>query len=131
MQTNLHKHFKTSKDLETNGVEFKIDDVTSFTLRRFNSSNPRTKAAMAVYFKPYARQVELGTLPEEMSQEITIRLFIDICLAAWKGVTDENGKELAFTKENAFALFKDLPDLFETLWKHVNSIDPYREELGN
>jgi hypothetical protein len=131
MKTNLDKHFKTDKTLEKEGVDFAIDDKTSFKLRRFNADNPRTKAAMAAYYKPYARQIEMGTMPPEKTNEISIRLFIDICLVSWQGIEDESGKPIECNKENALELFKDLPDLFSTLWAHVNNFENYKEELGN
>lgn len=131
MKTNLDKLFKTNTVLEKEGVDFALDDKTSFRIRRFNSSNPRVKAAMAAYYKPYARQIEMGTLPVEKSDEIAIRLFIDVCLVSWEGVEDEKGQPIEMTKENAFEMFKSLPDLFATLQKHANDFENYKEELGN
>lgn len=131
MKTNLDKHFKTDTSLEKDGVDFRLDEKTSFRVRRFNGQNPRVKAAMATYYKPYARQVEMGTLPQEKSEEITMKLFIDVCLASWEGIEDEAGKPIECNKENALKLFKSLPDLFDTLWKHANSFENYKEVLGN
>ena len=90
MKTNLDSTFKTNKTYEQEGVDFVIrpEDKeknipeTSFRVRRFNAQNPRVKAAMAAYYKPYARLIELGTLPDEKANEIAIRLFIDICLVS-------------------------------------------------
>ncbi len=131
MKTNLDKFFKANSELEKEGVDFAIDDTTSFKVRRFGAQNPRTKAAFAYYYKPYARQVDMGTLPPEKSLEITMKIFVDTCLVSWQGVVDEAGKAIEFTKENAIKLFKSLPDLFDTLWKHANSFESYKEELGN
>jgi len=131
MKTNLDKHYKTDHRLESEGVEFAIDDNTSFLLRRFNAQNPKVKAAMAMHYKPYARQVEMGTLPQEKSDEITRKLFIDVCLVSWKGILDDAGKPIEPTKENALELFKALPDLFDTLWRHVNDFANYKEDVGN
>ena len=131
MKTNLDKFFKTNSELEKDGVDFAIDDTTSFKIRRFSSQNPKVKAAMAAYYKPYAKQVEMGTLPPEKTNEITMKLFVDCCLVSWEGILDETGKAIEFNKENALKLFKELPDLFETLWKHANSFENYKEELGN
>lgn len=131
MKTNLDKHFRTNSGLEKDGVEFALDDKTSFLIRRFNSQNPRVKAAMAAYYKPYARQVELGTLPQEKSDEITMKLFIDVCLASWQGIEDEKGNPIECNKENALKIFKSLPDLFDSLWKHANDFVNYKEDVGN
>lgn len=131
MKTNLDKFYKTNPELEQNGVDFAIDDKVSFKIRRFNSQNPRVKAAMAAYYKPFSRQIEMGTLPQEKGDEITMKLFIDVCLAGWTGVEDDAGKPIEFTKENALKLFKSLPDLFSTLWGYANSFESYKEDLGN
>lgn len=130
MKTNLDKLFKTDRNLELEGVEFAIDDKTSFRVRHFAGNNPRVKAAMAAYYKPYARQIELGTLEQEKSDEITVKLFVDTCLVSWKGV-EIDGQAVECTKENAVALFKSLPMLFDSLWKHCNDFQNYREDLGN
>ena len=131
MKTNLDKFFKTDEKLATDGVEFAIDDKTSFMVRHFNEQNPRVKAAMATYYKPHSRQIELGTLPQAKGTEINHRIFIEVCLVSWTGVEDESGQEIPYTKENALALFKRLPPLFDALWKHANDFQNYREDLGN
>lgn len=130
MKTNLDQLFKTDKALEDGGVDFAINDKTSFRVRHFTQTNPRVKAAMAAYYKPYARQIELGTLEQEKGNEITVKLFIDTCLVSWKGV-EIDGKEADCNKENAITLFRALPTLFDALWKHANDFNNYREELGN
>lgn len=131
MKTNLDKFYKANSELEKEGVDFAIDENTSFKVRRFSSQNPKVKAAMATYYKPFARQIEFGTLPTEKSHEITTKIFVDTCLVSWKGVVDENEKPIEFNKENALKLFKDLPDLLDTLWKHANTFENYKEDLGN
>ncbi len=130
MKTNLDKFFKTNPTLQEQGVDFAIDEKTSFRLRHFVGTNPRVKAAMANHYKPYARQVELGTLDQKKQDEITIKLFIDVCLVSWTGV-EIDGKEVECTKENALTLFTTLPALFEALWKYANDVNSYKEDVGN
>ena len=130
MKSNLDKHFKVDENLAKDGVEFAIDDKTHFRVRYLNASNPRVKAAMAVHYKPYARQIDLGTLDQETQNQIRIKLFIDICLVSWSGVEDE-GKELECNPQNAMALFKHLPTLFGTLWDYANDHTNYKEDVGN
>lgn len=130
MKTNLDGLFKTSEDLEKNGVWFEISDTIGFLLRPFKGTNPRVKAAVATYFKPYARQVEMGTLDQQKQIEIQIKIFVDVCLISWKGV-EIDGKPEECTKENANKFFIALPDLFDALWKHVNDFKNYKEDLGN
>lgn len=130
MKSNLDQFFKTSADLEKNGVEFEIAPGVSFMLRPFKSTNPRVKAAMATLYKPYARQIELDTLGIEKQRDIQMKLFIQVCLAGWTGV-EIDGTPVECTPDNALRLFTELPDLFDTLQKHSNDFNNYKEDLGN
>ncbi len=130
MKTNLDKLFKTDANLEKNGVWFDISSDIGFLLRPIKTSSPTTKAAFAAHFKPYARQIELGTLDQDKQNEVHIKIFIEASLVDWKGV-EIDGAFAAFTPENAMKFFKALPDLFETLWKHASDFNNYREDLGN
>ena len=130
MKTNLDKFYKANSQAEKDGVDFEIDDTTSFRVRRFSGQNPRVKIAMAQYYKPYARQIEMGTLSSDKNLEIQIKVFIDTCLVSWQGV-EIDGQPAEFSKENAMKLFKELPDLFDTLWKYANSFESFKEDLGN
>lgn len=130
MKTNLDKFFKTDANLEKNGVWFDISDETGFLLRPVKASNPKMKKALSDHYKPYAKQVELGTLDPDKALEINIRMFIDVSLVDWKGV-EIDGKPTPCTPENALQFFKELPDLFDTLWKHASDYNNYREDLGN
>lgn len=130
MKTNLDSIFKTSSDLEKNGVWFDINDSTGFLIRPFKGTNPRIKAAMAKYYKPYARQIENDALGLEKQREINVNLFMDICLVDWKGV-EIDGKAVTFTRETGLKLFTELPELFDNLWKHAQDFKNYREDLGN
>lgn len=130
-KTNLDKLFKTDIQAEREGVEFTISDDCGFTVRRFNASNPQVKAAFATHFKPFARQMQMGTMDPEKEQEINMKVFVNACLVGWRGVKDENDQEIPFSKDSAVALFKRLPDLFETLTEYASNIENYREEVGN
>ena len=130
MKTNLDLLFKTSDTLEQEGVDFAINEKTSFRLRHFSQNNPKIKAALAKHYKPYARQVQLGTLDQKKETEINVKVFSDCCLVSWQGV-EIDGVEVECNRENALALFSRLPALFEALWKHANDYNNYREDLGN
>ena len=130
MESNLHKHFKTNPEFEKNGVWFEIDDKSGFLLRPLNRNNPNVKAAFAKEYKPYARQIELGTLDPDTSLKIQIRLLIKSCLVDWKGI-EIDGKDTEYSPEAAEKLFMELPDLFNTLWDHVQDFKNHREDVGN
>lgn len=138
MKTNLDGIFKTNHNYEIGGVEFVVRQADekkgikelSFRVRHFNAGNPKMKAAMASYYKPYARQIEMGTLDQRKSDEISIRIFVDACLVDWKGV-EVDGQEVPCSKDVAVNLFMELPALFDSLMKYASDFNNYKEDLGN
>lgn len=128
MESNLDKIFKTSKSVEKSGVWFNIDDKTGFLMKPFKPSNPSIKAAMAVHYKPYARQVQLETIEDEKGREIMIKVLVQACLINWKGVMID-GVEVAFSKDLAIDFLKGLPELFETLMEYASDFRNYKEEF--
>lgn len=131
MKTNLDLDFKTNTELETDGVWFEIKDGVKFKCRRFGGMNSqKVKAVSSKYFKPFLKQIELGTLSDEKSREITVRAFVESCLVDWQGV-EVDGALLPFSIENAYKLLIGLPALAETLIKYSSEMQPYKEELGN
>lgn len=132
MKTNLHSLFSSNKDFERDGVEFVISSTCSMVVRRFGGANAeKVKAANAKYYKPYARLIQNNAMPEDQQTALMIRAFVDACIVSWKGVEDEEGKELPFTIDNAVKLFTELPELFESVFEYANDVKTYKEDLGN
>lgn len=131
IKTNLDAIYKTNEDLEVDGVWFDLNDYTGFKVARFGGRNgKKIKAATAQYYKPFARQMENGSLSIKKREEILMKTFIGACLVDWRGV-EIDGKEAECTPENALKLFQSLPDLFDTLHEYANSMQSYKEDLGN
>lgn len=131
MKTNLDKLFKGSESFETEGIWMDLSEKTGFLVRRFGGLNsPKVKASLAKHFKPYARQIDAGTLDDKKEKEITAKVFIESCLVDWKGV-EIDGKEVPFSFEAALKLLIALPDLMQSLQNHALEANNYREDLGN
>ena len=130
--TDLYSLYQTNDEFETTGIWLQISDTTKFKVKRFGGKNsPTIRKLTALYHKPYARMIELNTLPESKEREIYARIFIEACIIDWVGVTDKDGKELEFTKDNAMKLFTDLPELLDTLVNYASDAKNYKEDLGN
>lgn len=131
MKTNLDKIFKTDKSVEQKGIWFKISEEIGFLIKRFGGYNsPDVKAAMAKHYRPYAKQIESGTLSYEKEREVLTRAFVDAVVIDWKGV-EIDGVKQPFEKELAVKFFLGLPDLLETLTQQATDASNYREDLGN
>jgi hypothetical protein len=133
MKTNLDSRFKTDKELEENGVWFKPDrgGEYSFLVRRFGGANAhRLKLATEKYVKPHLRKIEAGAMSQEDMDKVNLQAFISSCIVDWKGVKDEDGKEIPFSFETALEVLLPLEELSNTLYRYANSFETYREELG-
>lgn len=132
---NLYQQFLTDKELEKNGVWMNISPETKFLIARSGGENRRYSEMVALRLKPFRRQIELDTFDSNQMKKIQKECFVDACLKNWEGVTDEEGKALEFSRENALKLFTDLPDLFDSLFTSAGELSYYRKvmakELGN
>ena len=132
MKTNLDFEFKTSKDLEQNGVWFEIKPGISFLAKRFGGMNTTEAKKIASKYTDasYIAQAKAGTLAFEREQEVMIKTFVDACMLDWKGI-EIDGQPQPFSKEVCKDLFLQLPELAQTVMENAAKYDNYRVELGN
>lgn len=130
---SLSKIFKTDSQAEQKGVPLTFpanDDGTipTFYIARMHRSNPKYQRALESATKPYKRELQLGTLPDEKAQQLTRSIFIKALLTGWENIpmsdvtgeavdTLEDGSTVyaPFTEANAEALFANLPELYSDL----------------
>lgn len=132
MKTNLDSFFKTDENLETNGIWLKYGTVR-FLVRRFGGENDLYQKAMTRFHKPFARQIELGTLSEKAKIEILAKVFSSACMVKWENV-EIDGVKVDYTFENSVKLLTARPELFDALYREANTVANYKEEsedLGN
>jgi len=110
----VYKQFKTNKHLENNGVTLQIGD-SEFRVRRAGGGNRAYATTFAEKTKPFQRQVQLGTLPEDKALEIMLETYWESVMLGWENVTDEDDNPLEYTKENFKKVMSDLPELWATL----------------
>jgi len=131
METNLHELFGSNEKNEKEGVWFQLNDKLSFKMKRFGGLNAsEVKKAYAKYYKPHARLIEKGLMPEDKEKRIFAKVWISSCLVDWKGV-ESNGKEIPFSFDTAVDVLSGLPDLLDTLVDVTQDKDEFKEEVGN
>jgi hypothetical protein len=135
MKTNLGAFYATDKNLEKEGKWLDVTEDVSFKIRRMGGANGiKVSEIRAMHFKPYARSIKNNTLDKSKQENLFIQTFVDSCLVAWKGLTDESGIDLEFTREHAIALLTEYPDLFDELLTFSESNLSFKEDsedLGN
>ena len=131
MKTNMDSIYKNDKALESGGIWFRVSPTTRFLVKRFGGANSEpVKRALAMYHKPYARQLSQDLLSPEEVALITAKTFVHSCLIGWEGVVIDD-KETQFDKETAIKLLVNMPEMLEDLFSYAQDGANYREELGN
>ncbi|QBZ71755.1 hypothetical protein [Pseudomonas phage KP1] len=130
----LHKQYKTDAVKESNGVEIEFVEainedgtIPTFTISRMGKSNKAYSKALDAATRPYRRQVELGTMKNEVAEEIFLDVFVSHVLKGWRNVQDEQGKEIEYSKDAAKSLMLELPDVYERLQEEAKLASNFRD----
>lgn len=120
--------FRTDKSLEKEGIVLDYGDF-KIKIARAGGANAAFQKALAAKVRPYKRQLDAGTIPDDVAEKLFLDVYAESVVLGWEGVTDENGKPLPYSKENAVKLFSDLPDLFRDVQNQAASISNFRAEV--
>lgn len=138
---SLKDQFATNAAKEAEGVQVQYganDDgsIPSFTLSRMAKSNKKYSKALEAATRPYRRQIELGTMNNDVAERLFMGVFVDTVLKSWDNIklSDVTGNEsdngfAPLTKENAISLFNNLPEMYEDLQEKAKSASLFREEV--
>lgn len=132
---SLFEQFETDNSKEVEGVEVqyapnKDNTIPTFVISRMGKANKKYSKALDKASKPYARQLQLGTLAEETAENLFMGVFVKTVLKGWSNVRGKDGKDLEFNPENAMFVLKALPDLYEDLQDKAKSAALFREETN-
>lgn len=111
-----------------------VDGVTidygAFRIRvvRAGGANAKFRRIMAERLRPYRKQLEMGTMDEAVAEQILREAYADAVIVGWEGVTDENGNDLPFTRDNVLKVLEDLPDLFRDIQEQANLLSNFKAE---
>lgn len=131
--SGLYKNYATDSKKENEGVpiEFAANDdgsIPTFIVARSADSNKAYTKYSEQALKPYRRQIQLKTLPQEKDEEIYLDVFVTTIIKGWSNVQDENGNSLEYTKPNAKKLMQDLPEVYKALREAAANVELYKLE---
>lgn len=118
--------FGTDSDREKGGIELDYGDF-QIRVARAGGSNRRYFKVLEQKSKPIRRALATGTANPQQVAAIMREVFAETVVLGWTGVTDREGNDLPFTKDNAVQLFKDLPDLFADIQNQASSYAQFLE----
>jgi hypothetical protein len=138
---SLRKTFKTDKNAEINGVEVVVgmneynNQPIYATFTRMTRTNKNYTSALEKATQPHQAAIQNETLDEGVASNMMREVFVDTILLGFRnlpksdltGRDEDNEVELEFTRENALALFEELPDLYADWEKRANRAATFRE----
>lgn len=117
--------FKTNQDSEISGVWHSLGDGK---IKIARANNPKYDRFLRREMAPHATVINSGSEEgTEILTEITMRGMAEAILVDFENITDE-GKELQYTKENAYLLLKKYPDFRDLVAQKASTMKFYREE---
>jgi hypothetical protein len=136
----LRNTFKTDKTAEVEGVEIEVDinehnnKPITIRLSRMSRSNKRYTKRLDTVTRPHMAAIQNETLNEAVASKMMREVFVDTVLLGWDNLPKseltgnaEDKDELPFTRENALALFEELPDLYEDWEARAKKAATFRE----
>lgn len=134
---SLYEQFKTSTDLETEGV---VLDYGSCRIRvaRAGGSNKKFSRVLENKMKPYRRQLQAGTLENDAALGVMREVFAEAIILGWEtkdengawvsGIEGPDGEVLPVTSANVIETFNNLPDLFLDLHEQASQMALFRQD---
>lgn len=131
--SGLHKNYGTDERKEVQGVRFSMgqnEDKSEivFILSRASKTNKHYTQTLKRLAAPHQRAQELGTLSEEVAEDLMLDVFTQSLLKGWENVKDQFGNDLPFSPEAAKKLMLELPDVYAILSAECNKITLFRSE---
>lgn len=102
-------------------------------LKIARGNNPKFRALFMKLTKPYQKQLvnqNLAALDEETMKDIMARVMSETILLDWNNFSID-GKEVPYTKENAYALLYNDSDCRDYVREFADDVDNYLKEEEN
>lgn len=128
----LYKQFATDTNIEKAGIDLQYgtpEEPIIITIARAGGANTAYNRVLERVTKPYRRQIQTNTMEHKMMQKLLMEVYAEAVVLKWDGVTDKEGNEIPFSKENCVNLFIDLPDLFADVKEQAESASIFRTEV--
>ena len=103
-------------------------DGEKFRIVRADSSNDKYKAITEKRLRPYKRQIDKGKLNPKIALHLLAGIFADSVIIGWKGVKDEQGQELPFTRDGVIKQMLARSALFQDIQKQSRILENFSNE---
>jgi hypothetical protein len=127
---NIYDAFSTNPKSESDeGVVLQYGENINIRIHRAGGANQKYKNYARAKLAPYMRQINAGTLDENVTRGLMIDVYARTVIVGWEGVTDKKGNPLDFTRENVVQVLTDLPELFDDIQKAAQEAALFRDAI--
>lgn len=119
--------FKTSANLETEGIWIDYGDYGRFLVARAGGKNKAFRNLMDQRLRPYRSALKMGLVDDSVIEKITRESFAEAVVLDWE-LVDESNQPIPYSAEACSKLFEDCPDLFEDVLNQAQTVANFVEE---
>lgn len=119
--------YRTSPELEKNGIWLDFGNGLRIKIRRAGGRNLFFEQVLQAKMKPYRFQIEHGRLDPETDQKLLREAYAEAVIIDWQWM-DQDGNPLPFTTENVLALLEADPDLFGEIRQQAQKLANFAAE---
>lgn len=137
---SLRKTFKTDHAAEVNGVWVPVgmnehnSKPIEIHISRMSKANKRYTKALEAATRPHMAAIQNESMDNDLGAKLLQEVFVDTILLGWKNLpkseltgNDGDKAELPFNRENALALFAELPELYDDWEDRAKKAANFRE----
>ena len=137
---SLRKTFKTDTRAEVEGVTIEVgmndhnNQPITITIARMSKSNKRYTKRLEAVTRPHQSAINNESLDNDVAAKLMQNVFVDTILLGWNNLpkseltgNDADTEELPFTRDNALALFAELPDMYDDWEDRAKKSAAFRE----
>lgn len=125
--SSFTKRYATNETAAEEGVFVDFGDGIQVKVARFD--NKQSRDLRRKLEKPYRNILQRNRqLPPELEEKLAIQQIAEAVIKDWKGITDENGKEIKFTPEAAKEILTKYPDFLNDVLTVSMERDLFRQE---
>lgn len=106
--SNFLSRYSTDSTLETEGVWVDFGDGIQVKVTRENTDEAQKYRQKILHKYRTHRKI-----PDEVLTDLATKVLAHVLVKDWKGITDEKGKDLPYTPENAYKIFSEFKDFRE------------------
>lgn len=133
----LKNMFGSDKNVEVTGKWIfpvgEFEGAPAFLVARAGGANKAFDKSQMAGLKPHRQIIQANAKSPSVEalaiiRDVSMKSFIDACLKGWKNVMNDKDEDMAFSKEAAADLFKQMPDLYDTLVSDAQSLATFQSD---